>query len=126
MSRCKAVRTVAGAGGRQGHRVAGEKEIFRLQALFGVPLLGRKLQKLPPGPGHGRFPGQRAVQPSRPGATCLLRALRDAYEAELKNAAAYDAAAGALPALRELFRKLAARERAHAAALRGMIARTIV
>lgn len=66
-----------------------------------------------------------ALPPSRPGASGLLRALRDSYEAELKNAAAYDAAAGALPALRELFRKLAARERAHAAVLRGIIARTI-
>lgn len=68
-----------------------------------------------------------ALPPSRPGAPYLLRALRDAYEAELKNAAAYESAAGALPrcALRELYRELAARERAHAALLRGVIGRSV-
>lgn len=68
-----------------------------------------------------------AVPAAHPSAPYLLRALRDAFEAELKNAAAYESAAGELPecSLSALYRKLARRERSHAAVLRGILERTI-
>ena len=55
----------------------------------------------------------------------VIKALRDAYGAELTNAAEYGREAGTLPdcALKELYRRLARRERAHAAVLRGILER---
>lgn len=68
-----------------------------------------------------------AVPASNHGALYLIKALRDAYGAELRNAADYDNEAGALPdcTLKALYFRLARRERSHAAVLRGIIERVI-
>ncbi len=68
-----------------------------------------------------------AVPRARQDVLYLIRALRDAYAAELMNADAYDREAQSLPdcALRRLYQRLARRERAHAAVLRRIIAGTI-
>ena len=68
-----------------------------------------------------------AVPHARQDVLYLIRALRDAYAAELMNADAYDREAQSLPdcALRRLYQRLARRERAHAAVLRRIIAGTI-
>ena len=121
------IRRAAGAGGMYG--------------LLALKMAGTKAQRELLGLSREERDTERALQTefllltgdtlalpvSHPSAPYLLRALRDAYEAELKNAAAYDAAAGEMPecALCALYRRLADRERSHAAVLRGIIERTI-
>lgn len=121
------IRRAAGAGGmyeRLARRTRGtraQKELLALarqERMTERELQARRLVL---------FGDTLALPPAGGAAPALLRALKESMDAELANAAAYEAAAAATgeESLRGLYQKLAGRERRHTGVLRGILERAV-